>query len=48
MGNDDPLSWPVSWTVVIPVKLLAMAKSRLSGLADADRGPWLSPWRPTR
>lgn len=28
---------PVIWTVVIPVKVLALAKSRLSGLADADR-----------
>ena len=38
MGTDAPLSWPVvSWTVVIPVKLLALAKTRLSGLADADR-----------
>lgn len=47
MGTDAPLesrlvswpvvSWPVSWTVVIPVKLLALAKSRLSGLPDADR-----------
>ena len=27
----------VSWTVVIPVKLLALAKTRLSDLADADR-----------
>jgi len=34
MGTDAPL---VTWTVVIPVKLLALAKSRLSGLADADR-----------
>lgn len=33
MGTDDPLTW----SVVIPVKLLALAKSRLSGLADADR-----------
>src|SRR6266566_317891 len=38
MGNDAPLSWPVvPWTVVIPVKLLALAKSRLSDLADDDR-----------
>jgi 2-phospho-L-lactate guanylyltransferase len=38
MGTDAPLGWPeVSWTVVIPVKLLALAKSRLSDLADADR-----------
>src|SRR5260221_6792480 len=28
---------PLTWSVVIPVKLLAQAKSRLSGLADADR-----------
>jgi 2-phospho-L-lactate guanylyltransferase len=28
---------PVIWTVVIPVKVLALAKSRLSGLADTDR-----------
>lgn len=33
MGTDNPLTW----SVVIPVKLLALAKSRLSGLADADR-----------
>lgn len=33
MGTDITLIW----SVVIPVKLLAMAKSRLSGLADADR-----------
>lgn len=32
------LSWPaVSWTVVVPVKLLALAKTRLSELSDADR-----------
>ncbi len=38
MGNDAPLSWPVvPWTVVIPVKLLVLAKSRLSDLADDDR-----------
>jgi 2-phospho-L-lactate guanylyltransferase len=38
MGTDAPLGWPeVSWIVVIPVKLLALAKSRLSDLADADR-----------
>ena len=28
---------PVTWTVVIPVKVLALAKSRLSGFADSDR-----------
>src|SRR5260221_7583156 len=28
---------PLTWSVVIPVKVLAQAKSRLSGLADADR-----------
>src|SRR5260221_13036975 len=28
---------PLTWSVVIPVKLLAQAKSRLSGLAGADR-----------
>ena len=28
---------PVAWSVVIPVKVLAQAKSRLAGLADADR-----------
>ncbi|MGN6794054.1 MAG: 2-phospho-L-lactate guanylyltransferase [Streptosporangiaceae bacterium] len=33
MGTDAPLTW----SVVIPVKLLALAKSRLSGLADLDR-----------
>ncbi|HKR68116.1 MAG TPA: 2-phospho-L-lactate guanylyltransferase [Streptosporangiaceae bacterium] len=33
MGTDAPLTW----SVVIPVKLLALAKSRLSGLSDADR-----------
>jgi 2-phospho-L-lactate/phosphoenolpyruvate guanylyltransferase len=33
MGTDAPLTW----SVVIPVKLLALAKSRLSGLADTDR-----------
>src|SRR5579859_846039 len=33
MGTDSP----VAWSVVIPVKLLAHAKSRLGGLADADR-----------
>ena len=33
MGTDAPLTW----SVVIPVKLLALAKSRLSGLGDADR-----------
>jgi 2-phospho-L-lactate guanylyltransferase len=33
MRTDTPLSW----SVVIPVKVLAQAKSRLSGLADADR-----------
>jgi len=33
MGTDITLIW----SVVIPVKLLALAKSRLSGLADTDR-----------
>src|SRR5262245_7191432 len=33
MGTDAPLTW----CVVIPVKLLALAKSRLSGLADTER-----------
>jgi 2-phospho-L-lactate/phosphoenolpyruvate guanylyltransferase len=33
MGTDAPLTW----SVVVPVKLLALAKSRLSGLADTDR-----------
>jgi 2-phospho-L-lactate/phosphoenolpyruvate guanylyltransferase len=33
MGNDITLIW----SVVIPVKLLALAKSRLSGLPDTDR-----------
>lgn len=28
---------PVIWTVVIPVKVLAVAKSRLSGVGDTDR-----------
>jgi 2-phospho-L-lactate guanylyltransferase len=28
---------PLAWSVVIPVKVLAQAKSRLAGLADADR-----------
>jgi 2-phospho-L-lactate guanylyltransferase len=28
---------PLTWSVVIPVKVLAVAKSRLAGLADADR-----------
>ena len=28
---------PLTWSVVIPVKVLAQAKSRLAGLADADR-----------
>jgi 2-phospho-L-lactate/phosphoenolpyruvate guanylyltransferase len=28
---------PLSWSVVIPVKVLALAKSRLAELADADR-----------
>lgn len=28
---------PVNWTVVIPVKVLALAKSRLSGLTGRDR-----------
>jgi 2-phospho-L-lactate guanylyltransferase len=38
MGTHAPLGRPgVSWTVVIPVKLLAVAKTRLSDLADADR-----------
>jgi len=33
MGTDTPLTW----SVVIPVKVLALAKSRLAGLADTDR-----------
>src|SRR6266700_3977685 len=33
MGTNTPLAW----SVVIPVKLLARAKSRLADLADADR-----------
>jgi len=33
MGTEIPLIW----SVLIPVKVLALAKSRLSGLADADR-----------
>jgi 2-phospho-L-lactate guanylyltransferase len=33
MGTNTPLAW----SVVIPVKLLAQAKSRLADLADADR-----------
>jgi 2-phospho-L-lactate/phosphoenolpyruvate guanylyltransferase len=33
MGTDIPLIW----SVVIPVKVLAQAKSRLSGLGDAGR-----------
>ncbi|HEX9031752.1 MAG TPA: 2-phospho-L-lactate guanylyltransferase [Streptosporangiaceae bacterium] len=33
MGTDIPLTW----SVVIPVKVLARAKSRLTGLADGDR-----------
>lgn len=28
---------PLTWSVVIPVKVLAIAKSRLAGLIDADR-----------
>jgi 2-phospho-L-lactate guanylyltransferase len=28
---------PLTWSVVIPVKVLAIAKSRLAGLVDADR-----------
>jgi 2-phospho-L-lactate/phosphoenolpyruvate guanylyltransferase len=28
---------PLTWSVVIPVKVLALAKTRLAGLADADR-----------
>ena len=28
---------PLTWSVVIPVKVLAIAKSRLAGLDDADR-----------
>ncbi len=28
---------PLTWSVVIPVKVLALAKSRLAGLPDADR-----------
>ena len=28
---------PLTWTVVIPVKVLTLAKSRLADLADADR-----------
>src|ERR1700678_3776205 len=34
---------PLTWSVVIPVKVLAQAKSRLAELADADRrGPRLA------
>ena len=33
MGSATPLIW----SAVIPVKVLALAKSRLAGLADADR-----------
>jgi 2-phospho-L-lactate guanylyltransferase len=33
MGTATPLAW----SVVIPVKVLAVAKTRLTGLADADR-----------
>ena len=33
MGTETP----VVWSVVIPVKVLAQAKSRLDGLAAADR-----------
>jgi 2-phospho-L-lactate/phosphoenolpyruvate guanylyltransferase len=33
MAVDDPLTW----SVVIPVKVLAQAKSRLAGLSDHDR-----------
>lgn len=33
MALDNPLIW----SVVIPVKVLAVAKSRLAGLADSDR-----------
>jgi 2-phospho-L-lactate/phosphoenolpyruvate guanylyltransferase len=33
MGTSSPLTW----SVVIPVKVLARAKTRLSGLTDADR-----------
>jgi 2-phospho-L-lactate/phosphoenolpyruvate guanylyltransferase len=28
---------PLTWSVVIPVKVLALAKTRLAGLADVDR-----------
>ncbi len=28
---------PLTWSVVVPVKVLAQAKSRLAGFADADR-----------
>lgn len=31
------INTPLTWSVVIPVKVLALAKSRLAGLADADR-----------
>jgi 2-phospho-L-lactate/phosphoenolpyruvate guanylyltransferase len=30
-------STPLTWSVVIPVKVLALAKSRLAGLTDRDR-----------
>ena len=33
MGTNTPLTW----SVVIPVKVLALAKSRLADLADTDR-----------
>jgi 2-phospho-L-lactate/phosphoenolpyruvate guanylyltransferase len=33
MGTNTPLTW----SLVIPVKVLSLAKSRLAGLADADR-----------
>ena len=31
------LDSPLTWSVVIPVKVLALAKSRLAGLENADR-----------
>jgi 2-phospho-L-lactate/phosphoenolpyruvate guanylyltransferase len=37
-GASPPLTWPtLAWSVVIPVKVLAQAKSRLAGLPDEDR-----------
>jgi len=34
---DQTLQSGLMWSVVVPVKVLARAKSRLAGLADADR-----------